>query len=542
MNTYQQPIKNKAREQLIKHAVESLTKRRRSSYLVTKPSLWKITDHFNNLLFQSLRADSPNANNFKLYYPADFDQRRENWLGFYDSCCKSKKASELKVLYLSGPEPLNDIQVLQSNGIRLENIWAIEADKKAYTQAVNSLQEAGLSIKIHRGTLAEFFELTNHEFDIIYYDACTPLISPSNSPLEILKQIFVNRRLTELSALITNFAEPHENYNWGDMMAAYFPTRDEQESPKEDADCPMEYYERSASLKEYGDFIRSHLHSYYDKFVTHFISVFAGEITPIWQSLSLSSNQSNYLLNEQVLPKKLDEIRDYPISVANMQEILTSTPHFMFDPQGYPLLNWTRHIREHFEKDHILYKLLDQKRKALTLENAMYTGSLLKSFEESRSGFNTFILDICSDNLKKILQNFDFFDRDKALTCDMPMKNLIVELLFGLYGFPYIANAGRTLSLKYKAKETWMFSNVFIFDQCRYLYDYIPTLDLLETFFLPWPHQIIVRGCIDCIHRNHISLNAEVFKYGFIEGVGEHGFRIPALPGRINLNEEEMLK
>ncbi len=58
------------------------------------------------------------------------------------------------------------------------------------------------------------------------------------------------------------------------------------------------------------------------------------------------------------------------------------------------------------------------------------------------------------------------------------MKNLIVELLFGLYGFPYIAHAGKSLSLKYKAKKTWMFSDVSIFDQCCYLYDYIPTLNL----------------------------------------------------------------
>jgi len=58
------------------------------------------------------------------------------------------------------------------------------------------------------------------------------------------------------------------------------------------------------------------------------------------------------------------------------------------------------------------------------------------------------------------------------------MKNLLVELFFGLYGYPFIAHVGKALSIRYKAKETTMFSIVYVFDQCRYLYDYLPTPDL----------------------------------------------------------------
>lgn len=65
-------------------------------------------------------------------------------------------ASELKVLYLSGPEPSNDIEILCNNGIILENIWAIESDKKIYKEALKSLIENKIHIKLHRGSLAEF--------------------------------------------------------------------------------------------------------------------------------------------------------------------------------------------------------------------------------------------------------------------------------------------------------------------------------------------------------------------------------------------------
>lgn len=123
------------------------------------------------------------------------------------------------------------------------------------------------------------------------------------------------------------------------------------------------------------------------------------------------------------------------------------------------------------------------------------------------------------------------------LTCDIPMKNLYIELLIGLYGHPYIAHASKSISLKYKAKETWMYSDVFIFDQCRYLYDFLPTLDLWQSFFQNWAKQVIVRGCIDGIRRNHLHLNTELFKWGFIEGVYGNEFGQANLADRINLNE-----
>jgi len=176
-----------------------------------------------------------------------------------------------------------------------------------------------------------------------------------------------------------------------------------------------------------------------------------------------------------------------------------------------------------------------QKRKKVSLEDALYIGSLIKRFEESRGGFKTFIEEICSPDLYQLLAELDFFDRDLRITCDIPMKNLLVELLYGLYGFPYLANTAQMLALKYKAKETTMFSNVFVFDQCRYLYDFLPTPDLWGSFFSNFSNQTIIRGCIDGIRRNHIGLNSALFKWGFIEGVyGQFG--MSELNAREDLN------
>ena len=243
MDTYNQRIKISAREKLITHAINSLTIGRHDSFLVSKDHLTKITDHFNELFHKAIGPE-----HFELHnqYNWLFFGKRNSWLEFYDSICKVKTAADLKVLYLSGPEPYNDIEVLCNNGIRLENIWAIESNKKAYDQAVTSLVDADIQIKIHRGSLAEFFELTNHEFDIIYFDACAPLLSSQQSPLEILKQIFLNKRMTGLSVLITNFAEPGDNNNWGEMLAAWFATKEYSEVPTEDDRFGMNSEEKCA--------------------------------------------------------------------------------------------------------------------------------------------------------------------------------------------------------------------------------------------------------------------------------------------------------
>lgn len=533
--TYKQEIKNISREKLIKHAISSLTAKRMDSYLVTKEHLENITEYFNSMLF-STRQWRDSDNEGKNLYNWLYWGGKASWMEFYDTICKPKSANELKVLYLSGPEPYNDIDVLCSNGIRLENIWAIESDKPTYSKAVQSLIESGVQIKIHRGNLAEFFELTNHEFDIIYCDACSPLLSPQQSPLETIKQIFLNKRLSSLSALITNFAEPSNNYNWNEIFAAWFGTRDSlcvPESDKEFGGIP----EKVQFYTEYCQDINLHLSSYYDKFLTSFIPNLGSEIIPMWQLTSLSSVQSNHLLNEQSLFKELKSIREYKCNIESVRDLIYNVQHFLLAIDAYPLLNWTRIIRETFPKDHVLNKFLDSNRRKLTIEDALYIGSLLKRFEEAQTDFNTFIYNICGEKLKETLVNLDFFDRNMHIACDIPMKNLFVELLIGLYGHPYIAHAGKNLSLKYKAKETWMYSDVFIFDQCRYLYDFLPTLDLWDSFFQNLANQTIVRGCIDGIRRNHLQLNASLFKWGFIEGVYGNGFGQANLEDRINLNE-----
>lgn len=53
------------------------------------------------------------------------------WEHFHDSQIQTRRPSELRVCYLGGDNPINDLEVLVANGVVCQNVWAIEKDLNA---------------------------------------------------------------------------------------------------------------------------------------------------------------------------------------------------------------------------------------------------------------------------------------------------------------------------------------------------------------------------------------------------------------------------
>lgn len=68
---------------------------------------------------------------------------------FLDITYGQRSAEELKVAFLCGPEPENDVEVLLSFGVRLENMYAFEQDKDDFRQAVEALRGKYPQLKIY---------------------------------------------------------------------------------------------------------------------------------------------------------------------------------------------------------------------------------------------------------------------------------------------------------------------------------------------------------------------------------------------------------
>lgn len=77
-----------------------------------------------------------------------------------------------------------------------------------------------------------------------------------------------------------------------------------------------------------------------------------------------------------------------------------------------------------------------------------------------------------------------------------------------------------------------------MFDQCRYLYDLLSTLEqLYDHFKNNIQKQIIISCCIDGIFKNHYNLNNNLLKGGFIENLYDNKLFYFDLNDRININD-----
>ncbi|HEC0404305.1 TPA: hypothetical protein R1R37_005206, partial [Klebsiella aerogenes] len=153
-----------------------------------------------------------------------------------------KNPNQLKIAYFCGPEPENDLDILIKLGVKVENVWAIEADKKTYQKAIESVRIKYPTLKIFNGDISDLVKAISFKFDIIYLDFTAPLISSKSKPLLKINSIFEHHALEDLGILIINGALPENNSDNVDFLASYFRSQTFLESPIITGDDTDVYY------------------------------------------------------------------------------------------------------------------------------------------------------------------------------------------------------------------------------------------------------------------------------------------------------------
>ncbi len=100
---YNEEVKNKARETVIKESIEALTKDRNESTLTRKSYVREVKDFYTSNYIHEYD---------KLITSFLDENIIKRWENFYDTIVQSKNVDSLKVAYLSGPNPENDLEVL----------------------------------------------------------------------------------------------------------------------------------------------------------------------------------------------------------------------------------------------------------------------------------------------------------------------------------------------------------------------------------------------------------------------------------------------
>lgn len=512
--SYSQPIKNRVREKILEHAVRALTTERSRSSLVR-------LNEFDETLDHTLRFLSNHG--FNGHLNAEARAHAREWGRFFETTVRSKAPEDLRVLYLCGPEPQNDLAVLTRLGVLPQHVWAIESADKLYKQAVEQLKAGESYIRVHHGGLENFLDMNNEVFDIIYIDACGPLPGGSPNTLRAPMLLFQRERLAPLGALITNFAEPGEGVEKYERIMSYYFAPRYEDVPRAVINDGAETGAIGLSPDELRRYISEHFQSSYSEFLTRFLVDLGREIIPYARIYGNSDVRKKYFANAETLkgvemratnapPSPLDEESPHDY----LARFYSDTGDVLLNSAGYPVLNFLLNLSADKALASLVDPLMLHQIGSAKLKDAFTRSTILaKIIEGHRAAASPEVMNALAHS---------WMDNDlggAALFCDIPLPHLLINSLFGIYGHPYFSNPRAALRLSYVAKKTRMYTDVMLLDQCRYYFDYLPTIDLFPRRFQSLGYQLVLRTCLDRIGRHDFVSSSHPFRGAALIGFGD---------------------
>ena len=507
---YDQDEKKECRSKLIGHAVRCLTTERNTSVCVQR-------DHVRRV-WQQLHESGEAEYYFNPQQRQDIEREIEQWELFHDSQIQTRKPSDLRVCYLAGDNPINDLEVLTDHGVLTQNVWAIEKDYQTLKKAWESINRSKLrNVRLFKGDILNFLKDFEGQFDIIYYDACGALPSKQNT-LKFIGYVFLYNKLASPGALITNFSFPPEltadvqNTSAGDK---YDERREVTDLSREylkyrlcntllDDNFPDLNAERLAKKTDeeiYSDYITyqvidsAYLYIPAQRMLS---STRSGRSCPLWEQMFLSKDFFLAKAKTYTTATSPSDSESSRIKAANKSagskwdEAWSKFPKFK---DGYESL-----LKDTARRSHL--QMIGDAMNSLKTTNRLCDVWIKEIFPDWKSSAlkdqeisSLLLTHLLSSSVEFIYRfsNQDF--QEKCLGpilkackkdriprfCDVPDEaantNLVGNLLYGQMAYPSFPVVNKLLRLCYTAKKRQMFSDVFIFDKCRYVYEQFPSVD-----------------------------------------------------------------
>lgn len=544
MKNYQEKEKRIARACVLEEAVRSLTEGRFTSTVASKDYVRRI--------YQHIRANGTSYDQRVIDFLSE--QTIARWENFYDSIIQTRKPENLKVAYLAGPNPENDLEELMDFGILPENVWAFETDTQAYEKAVwSTLNSKFPFLKLIKGNIGQFFAVSPQKFDIIYLDFCGPLPSRNKEQktLATTTAILAYHAINSPGILITNVSLPNQH---GDkkgldlitkLVASYLYPKDFLENKDDSDENWIECQQQFGCFNDWMAEVESNIEFYYSQYITRLIIDIASVIIPYDNFLR---NQENgffkhfFILNNKnksKLHKKIDELYHFskdddgdggdiiidPATIPILWTIAALYKPRNCEDINYPQLIYQDPEYEEFCKLFLRQLSLDNQEQKL-VKNVEYLHFLLS---ESRN-----VQEFYSEELTKLEQRK--WHRETYQFCDVVLFHQIKELLIRQIAVPYHINIEKTKRWTYVAKETRMFMDMIILDECRYIYDWMPTVNMIEAGMDSIDRQLCYRFALDALTKHRRWYNTEYFCGTAIIDQFEKGFRAKFLSPRVRIN------
>lgn len=521
--TYQQPVKQKAREFLWEYAVRILTSKRETAQVLNKEfiaALWNYA--FDDVLVKYGLYKKPQKTLLK------------SWENFADTVYGKKHPRDLRIAYFSGPEPENDLEVLLKLGVIPENIWAIESDGATYKTALSRLHDKFPTLKLFHGSLESFIDIHPIPFDVFYLDSTKPFFARDGGIFKTIHHLLERQALTEIGILIINSATPAPTKESIDFLTRYFYPQEWVEgavfNKKTDSGEPITWPIEGPTMvpidpDALSTIISNNWDASYSAFCTHYPMLYANLCIPAYRILTGNSAKRQLFTSDtSKIQKNISKASDVSWlmdMLGDTEEILTpptETAGEKLDAFGGDLITtptdfpFSCFLMGLGDLDNALAKhwtdLFSQRHSGTSRCDAILMCDLLRRVQE---GYFPVLSETLLEALPRIHAAIP--DNKGGIFCDTPTIGLWVETAMNQLGFPYHSQINAHRRIKYCAKATTMMADVFVFDRCRAFYDWLPMLDLYSTDLLNVERQIIARSCLHAIHRQIRWLVPQLYKY-----------------------------
>lgn len=524
--SYKSHTKNTSRRLLLEKAVECLTRGRKRLRVLSENNIRRLWDYcFEEVLLKH-----------KLLSECD-ENYIDSWIETADFIYSNKKPSELRVGYLCGPEPENDLQVLLESGVRIENIWAFENDNDIYRNALKNAKRHFLNFKIFPGTIQSFLQINPISFDIIYLDFTGPLISANSKPFKAIHDVFDCQALNEISVLLINSCVPDHTTDAVDFLYCYFLNQPFVEGTiygkKNDEGIIPDWFVEGPSVYGYYDekfkkIINKNFEAAYSAFASQYPILYASTVQPAHRVIANQASRKRFFSNTDDIMGAIKKISNFTYNESDVE-----IGSLISDAHDYPLWHFIELLKQH--KNNICNSWtteFNQNINGYSRFDAIQYNSLLRSFQE---GYAEIISKDLLNAIPSILNSIP--DRNGGLFCDVPQVHLWLELALNQLGFPYHANIQEHKRFKYKAKTRTMVSDLFVMDRCRSLYDWLPFFEFYEEELSIIEKQIIARSCIASIGSQRRWVDSTLYFGSALIGMYEKSWNVfPSFPSRIDLN------
>lgn len=460
------------------------------------------------------------------------------WLAYARSVTGTRTPADLRVLYLCGPEPLNDLDHLESLGVARPNVWAVESETEEYRKAVADIARSGRFLRLHQGKLVEFFDRFNERFDLIYYDGCLPFLSGKPNSILPVVELFARERLNPLAALVTNFSTwPEDQEGSYDLAMSQF------YAPRHD-DLPRELWETGADPAEARTdgrvllpYVRQTRASCYGDFITRFLAELGGHIVPHTR-VGASRDLLRHYFAPDTERRRVEEHARRTSAISHVETLgdvrrwMEETGDVELNSPSYPLLSFLVRCERDAGTKRLVEPLLNYNGFGTALREAFPKVALLESVLEGH-------WKLASGPMLEALK-LHWFDEGRAYFCDVPLPNLIVNMLLGIYSHPYHLNPRASARVEYVAKTRRMYADCLVLDQARYFYDYLPTIDLIPARWSSPAFQLAARVFLDRFGWHDWESTAHPFSGSALAGIGETPWATRyTIPPRVVIPQEE---